>query len=112
MHPNIHWSAVYNSQEMGAIKMSIDRRMDKEDAGTYMGFPSGSEGKASRNISQPLKIMNNAICSNMNGPRECHTEWSKSDREISHDIPYMQNLKRNDTNELIYKTEIDSQRMN
>ena len=54
--------------------MSIDRRMDKEDVGTYMGFPSGSDGKASWNISQPLKIMNNAICSNMNGPRECHTE--------------------------------------
>ena len=34
-------------------------------------------------------------------PRVCHTEWSKSDREgeISHDIPYMQNIKRNDTNE-------------
>ena len=25
--------------------------------------------------------------------------------EISYDIPYMWNLKRNDTNELIYKTE-------
>ena len=59
---------------MGTIKMPIDRRMDKEDVGTYMGFPSGSDGKASRSISQPLKIMNNAICSNMNGPRECHTE--------------------------------------
>ena len=32
---------------------------------------------------------------------------SKSDQEgeISYDIPYMWNLKRNDTNELIYKTE-------
>ena len=30
-------------------------------------------------------------------------------REISYDIPYMQNLKRNDTDELIYKTETDSQ---
>ena len=38
----------------------------------------------------------------MNGPRECHTERSKSDREgeISYDIPYMWNLKRNDTTEL------------
>ena len=26
---------------------------------------------------------------------DCHTHWSKSDweREVSHDIPYMQNLK-------------------
>ena len=45
---------------------------------------------------------NNAIWSNMDGPRECHTEWSKSDRkgEISCDILCMWNLKRNDTNEL------------
>ena len=34
----------------------------------------------------------------------------KSDREgeISYDIPYMWNLKRNDTSELTYKTETDS----
>ena len=31
------------------------------------------------------------------------------EREISYAIPYMQNLKRNDANELIYKTETDSQ---
>ena len=42
---------------------------------------------------------------------ECHTEWSKSDREgeISYDILYMWNLKGNDTNELTYKTERESQ---
>ena len=35
----------------------------------------------------------------------------KSDRErkIPYDITYMWNLKKNDTNELIYKTETDSQ---
>ena len=35
----------------------------------------------------------------------------KSDRGrwISYDITYMWNLKKNDTNEHIYKTEIDSQ---
>ena len=55
--------------------------------------------------------MKNAICSNMDGPRDSHTEWSKSDRErqISYDITYMRNLKRNDTHELIYKPETDSQ---
>ena len=52
----------------------------------------------------------------MDRPRDCHTEWSKSDREgeILYDIPYMWNLKRNDTNEITSKTERDSQtqRMN
>ena len=38
----------------------------------------------------------------MNGPRDCYTEWSKSDREgeILYGIPYMWNLKRNNTNKL------------
>ena len=47
----------------------------------------------------------------MDGPRDCHTECSNSDRErkVSYDIAYMCNLKKNDTNELIYETETDSQ---
>ena len=32
----------------------------------------------------------------------------QTERQISYDIAYMCNLKKNDTNELIYKTEIDS----
>ena len=40
----------------------------------------------------------------MDGPRECHSK-SVREGEIWHDIPYMWNLKRNDTNELTYKTE-------
>ena len=50
------------------------------------------------------------ICTNMDGPRDCHTEWSKTDSEgeISYDIPYMWDLKRNDTDKLTYKTERDS----
>ena len=32
--------------------------------------------------------------------------------EISYDIPYIWNLKRNNTNELINKTETDSQKSN
>ena len=48
--------------------------------------------------------------SNMDGPRDYHTKWSKSGREkqISYDITYMWNLKH-DTDELIYKVERDSQ---
>ena len=55
------------------------------------------------------KEWDNAIFSHMDGPRDYHTKWSKSDRErqTSYDITYMWNLKY-DTNELIYKTESDS----
>ena len=47
----------------------------------------------------------------MDGPRDYHTKWSKSERErqIPYDIAYMWNLKY-DTNELICETEEDSQR--
>ena len=43
----------------------------------------------------------------MDGPGDCHTEWSKSEREgeRSYDIHYMWNLKRNDTNELTKQKE-------
>ena len=33
------------------------------------------------NTTQPLKKWNDSICSNMDRPRDCHAEWSKSDRE-------------------------------
>ena len=56
------------------------------------------------------KEQNHAICSNMDGPRDDHTKWSKSvrERQISYDITNMWNLKY-DTNELLYKAETDSQ---
>ena len=50
----------------------------------------------------------NAICSNMDGPRNHHTKWSKSERkrQMPYDITYMWNLKY-DTNELICETETE-----
>ena len=43
----------------------------------------------------------------MDGPRECHNERSKTDREAetSYSIAYMWRLKRHDANELVYKTD-------
>ena len=66
--------------------MSIDRWMDKEDVVHICNGISLIHKKE----------QNNAICSNMDGPRDDHTEWSKSDRErqISYDIAYMWNLKK------------------
>jgi len=59
--------------------MSINRGMDKEDVVHIYTMEYYSAIK---------KEWTNAICSNMDGPRERHTEWSKSDREgeISYDI--------------------------
>jgi len=37
---------------------------------------------------------------------------SEIERQISHNITYMWNLKEDDTNEVIYKTETDSDREN
>ena len=51
--------------------MSIDRGMDKEDVvHIYNGI-----------LLSYKKEWNNAICSNMVGPRGYHTKWIKSDRE-------------------------------
>ena len=80
--------------------MSIHRQMDKEDVvHIYNGI-----------LLNHKKEWNNAICSNMDGPRDYHTKWSQSERErqIPYDITYMWNLKY-DTNELIWETETGSQ---
>ena len=51
---------------------------------------------------------NIAICSNMNGPREYHTELSKSDKNKYYIISLI-TVSENNTNISIYKTEMDSQ---
>ena len=55
------------------------------------------------------KEWNKAICSNMDGSRDDHTKWSKSDRENKYFISLLCEILQNDTNEFIYKTEIQSQ---
>ena len=77
--------------------MSIDRGMDN---GIY----------THTGILLSHKKGNNAICNNMDGPRDYHTKWNKPDREreLSYDITYMWNLKYN-TNEHIYETETYTQ---
>jgi len=83
---------------MEVTSTSIDRGMDKEDVGhIYSGILLGHQKEWN----------NDAICGNMEGPRDYHAEWSKlkSEAKTSVTSSYMWNLKRNYTNELIYKTE-------
>ena len=48
--------------------------------------------------------------SQMDGPRDYHSMWSKSDRErqLAYAITYVESKKKNDTNEFICKIETDS----
>ena len=80
--------------------MSINRWIDKEDV---VYIHNGI-------LLNHKKEQNNAICSNVDAARDCHTKWSKSERErqIPHDNNYMWNLKY-DTKEPIYEKETDSQ---
>ena len=66
--------------------MSTDRGMDKKDVvHIYNGILLSNK-----------KEQNCVICRDMDGPRDCHTEWSKSGREnqILYFNTYMWNLKK------------------
>ena len=72
--------------------MSTDRWMDKEDVKYTHTHTHTHTGI----LLSHKKEWSNAICSNMDGPRDYHTKWSKPERErqISYDITYMWNLKK------------------
>ena len=66
--------------------MPINRRMDKEDVvRIYNGI-----------LLSHKKEQNFIICRDVDGPRDCHTEWSTSEREkqISCINTYMWNLEK------------------
>ena len=69
-----------------ATEMSVDRWMDKEDvAHIYNGI-----------LLSHKKEWNRVICNEVDGPRVCHTEWSKSEREkqILYANAHIWNLKK------------------
>ena len=70
MYSNVHCSTIYNSQDMEATQMSINRWMDKDVVYIYNGISLSNK-----------KEWNAAICSNMNESRDYHTKWGESDRK-------------------------------
>ena len=71
MYQNVHCSSIYNSQNMEATYVSINRWIDKEDvAHIYNGI-----------LLRHKKKWNWVMCNEVDGSRVCHTEWSKSERE-------------------------------
>jgi len=70
MYPSVHCNTIYNNQDMEETSMSIDRWMDKDVIHKYNEI-----------LLRHKKEQNNAICSNMDGPKDYHTKWIKSERE-------------------------------
>ena len=60
----VHCTSIYNSQNMEATYMSINREMGKEDVVQIQNVVLLSHKKE----------QNNAIRSNMDGPGYCHTK--------------------------------------
>ena len=94
MHPNVHWSIIYNSQDIEQY-VFFDRWMDKEVL--YQCICNGI-------LLTHKQQCNLAICNNMNEPRDYYAKWNKIERErqILSDFICMCNLK-NKRNVLIIK---------
>ena len=76
MQSNVHSSTIYKSRDIEATYISIDRWMDKEDV---VYIHSGI-------LISHRKEWNSAIYSTMDGPREYHTKWNKSEKDKYHVI--------------------------
>ena len=61
IHPNVHCSTIYNSQDMKATQVPTDRWTHKEVTYVYNGV-----------LVSLKKVQNTAICNNMDGCRDYH----------------------------------------
>ena len=98
MYHSVHCSTIYNSQDMEATQMSINRGMDKEDM---------------------VPIYNGILAMKKNKIMPFAATWMDLDIVILSEVSqrrtnivwyclYVES-KKNGTNELIYKTEIELQ---
>ena len=99
MHPNVHCSTIYNSQDMEKPKCSLIDEWIKKMWYIYtMEYYSAIK----KNEIMPF------AATRMDLEIIILSEVSQKERQMPYDITYVQNLKY-DTNELIYETETDSQ---
>ena len=99
MHPSVHWSTIYNSQDMEAAKCPATDKWIKKMCYTYIQW----------NITQPLKkneIMPLAATW-IDLENIILNEVSQTVKDKYYMIMLICSNKKNDTNELIYKTEIE-----
>ena len=72
MHLDVHWSTVYNGQDMEAIKRCIDWWMDKQDMAHYTMHYDSVIGK---------KNWTNTFPSKMDEPGDDHTKQMESEND-------------------------------
>ena len=86
MLPYVHCSIIYNSQDMEATQVSIDRWLDKENV-TY---------KYKGILLSHNKEWNITIYNNMDVPGGYYAKWNVSNRErqMPYNFTYMWNLKK------------------
>ena len=75
MSPSVHCSTIYNSWDMEATCISINRRMDKEDVAHIYN----------RTLSHK-KEQNCVICSCVDEPRVCQSEVSQKEKNEYHKL--------------------------
>ena len=73
MHPNVHGSTLYNSQNMEAAWMSSDRWMNKQDV---ICIHNGI-------LLNHKKEWNNSNCNNMDVCTGYHTMWRQKKKNIT-----------------------------
>ena len=74
--------------------MSTDRGMNREDVVVHI---------YNRILLSHKEEKNNAICSNIDGPTDGHTEWHKSEKDKYHMIPFIHEIEKSGTNKFITK---------
>ena len=81
MHSNVHCGTIYNSKDIEATWMSINRGIHK---GNVVHMYNGI-------LLSHRKEQNCAICRDMDGLRDYYTEWRKpeGEKQISYNIIYM-----------------------
>ena len=101
MHPSVHCSTIYSSQDMEAAKMSIDRGMAKEDVVHIYTMEYYSAMRKNGIMSFVATRMDLKIV--------ILSEVSQTEKNKYRMISLICGIYNNGTNELIYKTEIELQ---
>ena len=98
MHPYIHWSAIYNSQDLEAAQVPISRWVDKTTMGyLHNGILLGHK-----------KEENFTFCDSMDGPREHYAKWNKPIQRKTNAKWFHLYVETNAQTELTRRTETDS----